>query len=340
MNDKKITVDISVASLIKIVIFALALWVLYLVRDIIVLLFVVGIITIALEPFVERLEKDGVPRGFSVIVLYLALLVVIGVMVYFIVPPVANQIGELTINLPYYASRIDEINLSYIFPLSDVLESISSQLSGAASSVITTLISIFGGIVSAIVVFALTYYSLVEKEGLRKLATLIVPVVHKDKLYNTIQKVSEKLGSWLRGQVILMLTIGAVDGVILSALGIKYALTLALLAGLLEIIPTVGPIIATLAAVFVAFSSGAAIWKVILLVVLFILVQQLEGHILVPKIMQKTVGLSPIIVIVAILIGAKLLGVGGAMLAVPVAAGVQVFIAEFFPGFKLTKTDK
>jgi predicted PurR-regulated permease PerM len=340
MNDRKITVDVSVASLVKIVIFILVLWILYLVRDIIVLLFVVGIITIALEPFVEKLEKDGVPRSFSVIVLYLALLTIVGLAVYFIVPPVASQIGELTINLPYYASKINEINLSYLFPLSDVLENISSQLSGAATSVVTTLVSIFGGVVSAIVVFALTYYSLVEKEGLRRLITLIIPVAHKNKLYNTIQKVSEKLGNWLRGQLVLMLTVGVLDGVIFASLGIRYALTLALLAGLLEIVPVVGPIVAALVVVFVAFSSGVAIWKILLLVILFVAVQQLENHVLVPKIMQKAVGLSPVVVIIAILIGSKLLGIGGAILAVPVAAGVQVFIAEFFPDFKLTKANK
>lgn len=337
MNDKKITIDISVASLIKIVVFVFSLWVLYLIRETIILLFIVGIITIALEPFVERLEKDGVPRGFSVIILYLALLVVIGVMIYFIVPPVANQIKELTINFPYYASRVSEINLSYIFPLSDILEDLSSQLSGAATSVVTTLVSIFGGVVSAIVVFALTYYSLVEKEVVRKLITLVIPVAQKKRLYNTIQKVSEKLGNWLRGQLILMITIGILYSVILSALGIKYALTLALLAALMEIVPVVGPIIAAIAAIFVAFASGVAIWKILLMVVLFIAIQQLENHVLVPKIMQKAVGLSPIVVIVAILVGDKLFGIGGAILAVPVAAGIQVFLAEFFPDFKLSK---
>lgn len=321
------------SSLIKIVVFGFFLLLLYLVRDILMLLMVVAIITIALEPFVDRLEKDGVPRSFSVIVLYLALLAIIGILVYFVVPPVANQIRELTINLPYYSSRVSEINISDVFPLSKVLENISSQLSGAATSVITTLISIFGGVVSAVVIFALTYYSLVEKEGMRKLVALLIPVDHKQKLYNTIKKVSAKLGDWLRGQVVLMLTIGIIDGTILTALGIEYALTLGLLAAIMEIIPVIGPIVATLAAVFVAFASGVALWKILLMVGLFILVQQVENHILVPKIMQKAVGLSPFITIIAILIGAKLLGIGGAILAVPVAAGIQVFLSEYFPNF-------
>lgn len=331
--ENKVVFEVSVSSLIKIVIFGFFLWLLYLVRDILVLLLVVAVITVALEPFVERLEKDHVPRSFSVIVLYLALLAILGAVVYFVVPPVANQIRELTINLPYYSSRVSEFNISSVFSISEVLDNISSQLSGAATSVVTTLISIFGGVVSAVVVFALTYYSLVEKDGVRRLFSVFVPVSHKQKLYQTIQKVSVKLGDWLRGQVLLMLIIGIVDGTILTALGIEYALTLGLLAAVLEIVPVIGPIIATLAAVFVAFASGVALWKILLLIALFVLVQQVENHILVPKIMQKAVGLSPVVTIIAILVGAKLLGIGGAILAVPVAAGIQVFLNEYFPNF-------
>jgi len=332
-GDNRVVFEISVSSLIKIVVFGFFLWLIYLVRDILVLLLVVAIITIALEPFVERLEKDRIPRSFSVIVLYLALLAITGILVYFIVPPVANQIKELTINLPYFTSKVSEANISDVFPLSQLLENISSQLSGAATSVVTALISIFGGVVSAVVVFALTYYSLVEKEGIRRLIALLIPVAHKQKLYNTIQKVSVKLGDWLRGKIVLMLTVGIIDGIILAALGIEYALTLGLLAAIMEIIPVIGPIIATLAAVFVAFASGVAIWKILLMICLFIVVQQVENQILVPKIMQKAVGLSPVITIIAILVGAELLGIGGAILAIPVAAGIQVFLNEYFPNF-------
>jgi len=150
-------------------------------------------------------------------------------------------------------------------------------------------------------------------------------------LYATINKVSERLGEWLRSQLLLMVTIGVLDGTILAILGIQYALTLGLLAGLLEIIPVIGPIVAAVTAIAVAFVSGAPIWKIIAILIAYILVQQLEGNILVPKLMSKVIGLSPIFVIIAILIGNRLLGIGGAILAVPVAAGIQVFLHEYLP---------
>jgi predicted PurR-regulated permease PerM len=212
-------------------------------------------------------------------------------------------------------------------------------LSDLAGGVLSTVISIFGGIVYAITIFALTFYALVDGARIRKSLASLIPIDQKERLYATINKVSEKLGDWLRGQLILMVTIGAIDGTILGVLGIKYALTLGLLAGLLEVVPVIGPIIAAVTAITVAFISGAAIWKIVVIIIAYILVQQLENNILVPRIMSKVIGLSPIYVIIAILIGNRLLGLGGAMLAVPVAAGLHVFIREYFP-YKELKDQK
>jgi predicted PurR-regulated permease PerM len=331
MENQKITYEISIWSVLRIIALFIGLWLLYLIRDVLIILLVVMIISVALEPYVLRLEKDKIPRGVSVIVLYLTLLIVLGLAIYFIVPPVATQIKELTINLPYYTQRATEINLGNTGAISTLLDSLSQRLSDLAGGVLSTVIAVFGGIVYAITIFALTFYALVDGARLRRSLASLIPVEQKERLYTTINKVSEKLGDWLRGQLILMLTIGVLDGGILGILGIKYALTLGLLAGLLEIIPVIGPIIAAVTAVLVAFISGTAIWKIAAIVVAYVLIQQLEGNILVPKIMSKVIGLSPIFVIIAILIGNRLLGLGGAMLAVPVAAGIQVFVLEYWP---------
>lgn len=328
---KKVIYEISILSVLKLVLLFVGLWLLYLIRDVLVILLVVGVISVALEPFVVRLEKDRIPRALSVIVIYLALLVVIALAVYFIIPPVANQVKELALNLPYYSSRASEFNLGNISPISSILNSASKSLSGVAGGVLSTLVSVFGGIVYAITIFALTFYALVDSEGIRRSIASLIPYGQKDRLQQTINKISEKLGDWLRGQLILMLIIGVVDGSILAILGIQYALTLGLLSGLLEIVPVIGPIVAAVTAILIAFISGEPIWKIITILIAYIVVQQLENNILVPKIMQKAIGLSPIFVILAILIGNRLLGLGGAMLAVPVAAGLQVLLEEYVP---------
>lgn len=335
---KRVVYEISILSVLKIVALFIGLWLLYLIRDVLVILLVVLVIAVALEPFVVRLEKDKIPRGVSVIVLYLALLAVVGLAVYFIVPPVATQVKELALNLPYYSSKVSEVNLGNITPISSLLDSVSTSLSGLAGGVLSTVVSVFGGIVYAITIFALTFYALVDSDGIRSWIASIIPYGQKDRLQQTITKISAKLGDWLRGQLILMLTIGVVDGTILAILGVPYALTLGLLSGLLEIIPVIGPIVAAVTAILIAFISGVAIWKIVAILIAYIVVQQLENNILVPKIMQRAIGLSPIFIIIAILIGSRLLGLGGAMLAVPVAAGIQVLIEEYLPQLKSQKS--
>ena len=328
---KKVIYEISILSVVKIILLFIGLWLLYIIKDILVILLVVMIISVALEPFVVKLEKEKIPRAFSVIVLYLALLIAVGLAAYFIIPPVVVQIKELTTNLPYYTSRASEINFGDTGTISTILNTLSQRLSDLAGGVLSTLISIFGGIAYAIIIFALTFYALVDGERLRKGLASLIPYEKKDRLYSTINKVSLRLGEWLRGQLTIMMVVGVAEGGILGILGVKYALILGLLAGLLEIVPVIGPIISAVTAILVVFISGEPIWKVVAVLVAYVVISQLEGNFLVPKIMSKVIGLSPIFVLIAILVGERLLGLGGAMLAVPVAAGIQVFVQEYFP---------
>ncbi len=324
---KKVIYEISIPSVLKVILLFIVIWMLYLVRDVLIILLVVLIISIALEPIVSRLAEHGIPKGLSIIIIYLALIVVLGLAVYLIIPPVATQIRELTFNLPDKLSQFDFSKTSA--SLGGILDNISNQLSSAGGTFINAIFSIFGGVVSAVTVFALTYYFLVEKNGVKDTLTGLIPVHQKERLRSTFQKVSTKLSYWLRGQLTLMLIVGVCDGLALWALGIPFALTLGVLSGLIEVIPIIGPILAGTTAVFIAFVSGVPFWKLIAIIVVYVLVQQLENQILVPKIMQKSIGMSPVIVIVALLIGMKLLGIGGAVLAVPVAAGISVFLAEY-----------
>lgn len=326
----KVVHEISVLSIFKVLLVIAILWLAYVLRDILVLILVVGIIVTAIEPFVAKLAGEGIPRSVSVIVLYLAILAVLSLFIYFIIPPVASQVKELTLNFPYYSDRITHFDFgSASSAVSNMLDQLASKLSSIAGGLFTAIISIFGGIVSAVTIFVLTYYFLVEEEGIRKGVMKLVAPENRPKLQDAFDKVSIKLGHWLRGQITLMVIIGFVDGLALWILGVPFALTLGLLSGFLEIIPVVGPIVAGVIAVLVAFISGIALWKIIAIVIIYVAIQQLENHILVPKIMQKAVGLSPVVVILAILIGNKLLGLGGAILAVPVAAGIQVVLNEY-----------
>lgn len=329
-NKEKVMFDISIWTILKIVLVLLGLWVLFLIKDVLIIILVVGIIATALEPLIARLAKQGIPRSVSVLVLYLGLLLLITAVIYFILPPVIEQIRELALNLPYYSEKISQLDLSTSSStISKILNELSARLSNVAGGLFTALVSVFGGLVSTITVMALTYYVMIDEGAIKKVISNFIPIGKEDRFISTMDKVSIKLGDWLQGQLALMMIVGVVDGIALWGLGIPYALTLGLLSGLLEIIPIVGPILAGATAVLIAFISGVALWKIAVVIAIYILVQQLENQILVPKIMQKAIGLSPIIVILAILTGSKLLGTAGAILAIPVAAGIQVFVQEY-----------
>jgi len=330
MEEKKVIFEISVMSVVKVVALLFAFYVLYLVRDIVYLLIVVLIISTALEPLVARLATQKIPRALSIIVIYLFILIILSFLLYLIIPPMALQLKELALNVPYYSKRLSDFTQNAgIQSLQNVLSQLSLTLSSYGGDAIGAVFSIFGGIFSAVTIFVLTFYFLVEENGVRHFLFNLVPVAKQERVAKIIKKVGIKFSHWIRGQLGLMLLMGIIDGILFYILGVPFALTLGVLAGLLEIIPIVGPILSGIVAVIIAFIAGIAFWKILLLVGLLILVQQLENQILVPKIMQKAVGLSPVVVIIALLIGGKLFGIGGAILAVPLAAGIQVVYQEY-----------
>ncbi len=152
----------------------------------------------------------------------------------------------------------------------------------------------------------------------------LFPKDSQDEVEDIILKVEEKLGSWLRGQITLSVTIGLLTWIALTIAGVDYALPLALMAGLLEILPTIGPIIAAVPAIIVALSDDPT--KALIVLVIYIVIQLFENHVLVPRIMAKAVGLNPLVVLLGIIIGAKLLGVAGALLSVPFISLITVVV--------------
>ena len=305
----------------------------YFIKDILLLLFVVVLLAVALEPIITKLSSWRVPRVISILAVYLALFFIIGLTVYLILPPLVSQLGDLANNLPAYLSKLSDVKVSQdTLATQKILDSATQGLSTLSGGIFNAMVAIFGGIFSMLTVLTLTFYLLIDEGGMRKAFIALMPLGQREKTAETMHKIGIKLGNWLRGQISLMLIVGALTALGLSILDVPYALALGLLAALLELVPIIGPIIAGLAAVLIAFVSGAVVWQLIAVVILYTVIQQVENQILVPKIMNKAVGVSPIGIIVAILIGGKLLGLTGAMLAIPVVTVISVISSEYFYG--------
>ena len=174
----------------------------------------------------------------------------------------------------------------------------------------------------------ITFYMTIEEDGLKKFVRSIAPIEYQPYLVQKTNRIQVKMGGWLRGQLILMFIIGSLTYVGLLILDVPYALVLAIFAGLAEFVPFLGPLIAAVPAVFFSFSDSP--WKAFGVVIFYIVLQQLENQVIVPKVMQKAVGLNPIVVIIVMLIGAKVAGLVGILLAVPATTIAWIFFADIF----------
>lgn len=327
MSSQKI--DIPMSTFIRLILVLLGAWLLYSIRDVLVLLFFVVIIVAGLSPTVDRWSRT-ITRPGAVISVFLLFLVAVGVTLSLVVPPFIEQLKEFANNLPIYAEQLS--NSSQQGFLSEAtklivanLNEITSQLSNISGTIFTKTVGVVNGLVAVVAILVLSFYLLLEEEGLKKMYKGIMPSSWYNDLTETTRKIAGRLGAWLRGQMLLMFVVGLAVTIGLLIIGSPYALTLGIWAGVTEAIPIVGPWIGALPGVAVGLAESPLQGFLTLLV--YLIIQQLEGNILVPKIMSKAVGLNPVIVIIAILIGSKLYGLLGIVLAVPLAATISV-IAE------------
>ncbi|MEK7165038.1 MAG: AI-2E family transporter [Patescibacteria group bacterium] len=329
-----VTIHISSMSIIKLLAVFLLLTFIYLVWDIVVLLFVSLLFAASLSPAIDWLEEKKIPRAGALLFIYITALLLLSLVVVLIVPPIAEQVQQLAFNFPIYYQKITQglgnlrLQTDVIGALQDNLTSVGQTLSSYTGSVIGTVSSLFGGIVTFVTVLVLTFYFAVKKDGLKHFVQSITPVKYQKYSVNMFLRIQDKLGLWLRGQLLLSGIIFLVTLVGLLILDVKYALVLALIAGIAEAIPFVGPFIGAVPAVFLAFLQSPI--KGLFVLILYIVIQQLENNVIVPKVMQKAVGLNPIVVMVAILLGAKLAGVLGALLAIPVATALMVVAGDWW----------
>ena len=337
INKKSVNINISTSTIIKIILIFLLLYFLYLIKDILAILFVSLILASAVDPWVDWMRNKKIPRSIAILFIYLVVLSVIGSVIYLIIPPIAKEIGEISVNFPQYLEKIisafsalKEYSSQHgvLNNIQDSLGSVSSNLQKAAGGVFSTISNIFGGIFSFFLILVITFYMVVEEGAIKKLVWSIAPEKHQPYIMQLINRMQKKIGLWLRGQLILSLVIFILTYTGLLILGVEYALVLALIAGLTEFVPYLGPILGAIPAVFLAFAQSPTL--AVFVIVLFFVIQQVENNILVPKIMQKTVGLNPIVSISVLMIGFKIAGVVGAILAIPVATAISVFIKDLF----------
>jgi predicted PurR-regulated permease PerM len=336
----KQVVSISTGTIVKTLAILVLLAFLWLIRDIVVIIIFSLIFASAIDPLVDRMQKAKIPRAISVLLIYLVIVGVLAGVITLLIPPIAEQIGQLSTQLPEFftMNNLDFYqrlqNFTQNVELSEgarnFFTSIGNALSNSTGGVFATVSSFFGGVFSVAAIAVLTFYLTVEEKGIKKFFQFIVPTPQQPYVNDLVSRIQAKLGAWLRSYFLLGLIIAVLIFIGLTIMGVDYALVLALLAGLLEFVPFIGPIVAIVPALFLAVSESPL--QAVLVLILYIVVNQLENHILVPRIMQRAVGLNPVVVVIVLLVGAKLAGFVGLLLAVPLTIALVEFGKDVFEG--------
>jgi len=334
---KKIKPEISIKTLLKVLAVLAAVYLLYLITDIVATLFVALIFASAIEPFVKKLESWQLPRVAAVSVIYLVTLSVVGLLGYLVIPPIVSQVKELADNLPTYINRLSALTFNlrdyterHNWPLElnlqNILSGWSLNLQNAGQNIIGAVSNIFGGLFSAFLILVITFYLTMEEESFQKGLKKFLPARHQRHATALIDAIQQKIGWWFRGQLSLCFIIFLMTYISLTIFGVKYALVLAIIAGFFEIIPYLGPTLSAVPAALISFIQSPLL--AVFVIMIYVIIQAVENNILVPKVMQKAVGLDPIVSIIALMVGFELGGVIGAILAIPVTTALMVIIKD------------
>jgi predicted PurR-regulated permease PerM len=332
MEDKKI--EISPKSILIFLTMVLGCVFLYLIRDILMILFIAIVVASAFDPWVTYLQKKRTSRIISAIFIYTVFSAAVILFFYFLIPSLAHDSAAFVSHFSdYYHTQLNEYLQPFgdIVPIEsgDILNKIPEyiQQRSASGGIFDAMMTVVGGFVAGISIMVISLYLLMQDRGIEKFLRYVTPLRHETYVLSTWEKVQKKLSAWVRGQIFLGFTIGVMTYVGLTILKVKYALILAVIAGIFELVPMIGPIFSAIPAMVIGFSQNPFIGFMVL--GLYIFIQQTENHIIVPMVMKKVTGLNRVIVILSLLIGAKLGGVLGMIVAVPLAAVVVEIFADF-----------
>ncbi len=334
------TISITTGTIVKILVLLGGAWLLYFLRDLVLVIVTAVVLASAIEPGVQFLRKYKVPRVLGVMSVYLFVVSVFLGVFFFFIPLVLQDLAKLLVEVPGYLDRINTLSAldeyATIFGVEAPSVSAESLLGGMRALLDSTGIftnafgaisQIFGGLLSFVLIFVFTFYFAVIETGVSDFLRFITPRQYESYVIDLWRRSQTKIGLWMQGQVLLGLLMGAFVYLGLTIIGVKYALLLAVLAAMLELIPVFGPTLAAVPAVLIAVVNGG-VGMGIAVVLLYVILQQFENHLLYPLVVTKVVGVPPLLVILALIIGAKLAGFLGILLSAPMAAVIQELVKD------------
>jgi predicted PurR-regulated permease PerM len=329
--DEQKKLDISWGSIFKIFFTVLLFYLVYRTRNILILFIFALIISVLFTPAIDFLARKKIPRILAIILVYFSIFLVIGALIYFIAPIFIYETQQFTQLFPQYFEKMAPTLKGLGLSAFENFESFTNALQGwvlkASSSILSAVGAIFGGIFSTITVFSIAIFLSLEENGIEKALSLIFPKKYEDQALGIWQRCRNRVAGWFGTRILSCLFVGLMTFFACKILAVKYAISFGLLAGVTNIVPIIGPLIA--GAIVVLFTVLDSWAKAIFILVIFVLIQQIEGNIITPLLTKKFIGLPPVLVLIALMIGGELWGIMGAILAIPLFGILFEFAKEF-----------
>lgn len=337
MSNQPYVLRVAIATIMVIAI-GVSAWFVWQVRSILLLLAVGILIAAIIEPLVNRLRRIGWSRGQALLTWYLVFFAIIGVGLYYLSPLLARQISnfdkaipEIFTNLHQQASSssnetIRRSGTRVISQMQIAWTDFRTDPNVNPDQAFSVVNTVFGFGLSFISMLIVTFYWTVEKISIKRWILGLFPFGSRSRVHAIWDEVEYRIGGWARGQLLLMVSIGAICTSVYWAIDLRFWLALGILAGITEVIPYIGPILGGTVAALVALTDSPQ--KALLVIILVFGIQQLEGAFLVPRIMKHAVGMTPLTVVLAVLIGNQLGGPAGSIIAIPIGAAVQVIVSS------------
>ncbi len=333
--------NISWGTISKIIVAVIAVYILFTVKDIIVWFIFALVLGILFNYVIDILEKKKIPRILSALLLYLAVFALLGFFIYKTAPILLNEFQDFAKNFPQYLQKISPLFERFgveAFRNTDaLLKTLQANLDKASVSIINAIFSIFGGAASTILVLTMAFFISLEKNFVEKILGTFSPKRHKEHLFRLWDRAKQKVSGWFITRVIGVLFVGGATYLVLSLFNVKYAFILSIMAGLFDLVPIIGPVVA--GAVIVSVVALTSLFQALFVAIAFIVIQQLENNLLFPILFKKFLGVSPVLVLIALAVGGKLWGIAGAILAIPLAGVVFEVLKDYLKKLRKDESD-
>jgi len=324
--------SISWKAIFKVFVAIVSVYFIYLARDIALWFFFGLAISILLEPAIKFLRKIWIPKIVAIALIYFSIFGLLGLLVYLTAPIFISELKEFSGYVPDYFNKISPVLHNVGIDVSQSFSELTSSLIGGleqgSKGILNAIMAFFGGISSTVIILTIAFFLSLEDRGPERFLALVSPQRYQDQIVTFFEKAQNKVSGWFGARIIACLFVGIGSFIVFYVFGIKYAFLLALISGLLNFVPYIGPLItAILLVVFVFVSSES--WFVVLYILLAVwAVQAVENNLLTPFLMKKMINLPPVLVLISLLVGSQLFGFLGTIFAVPVFGIIYEFVKE------------